>query len=146
MQSLGHACIFLYSMPNAFNVFFASYMNKGNSLFIGNISPSILKNSKKLLSYRPYHAFKLYNLTNVDNFVNFYNWDIKVFGHLQDIFQTTLSHSYNHHVQVQPFLLYYPYHLIQSYLTFCFFNWWSTWSYLSMPIPCMVTLINSIEK
>ena len=115
MQSLGHACIFLYSMPNAFNVFFASYMNKGNSLFIGNISPSILKNSKKLLSYHPYHAFKLYNLTNVDNFVNFYNRDVKVFGHLQDIFQTILGHSYNHLVQLEPFLLYYEYYLIQSY-------------------------------
>ena len=71
MQSFGHACIFLYSIPNAFNVFLALYMDKGISLFIGSISPNIWSKSEKLLSDHPYRAFTLYNLTNEKSFVNF---------------------------------------------------------------------------
>ena len=43
MQSFKQACIFSDSIPNAFNVFFAPYIDKGNSLFRGNISPTIPK-------------------------------------------------------------------------------------------------------
>ena len=71
MQSLGQACIFSDSIPNVFNVFLASYIDKGNSLFRGNISPRILKSFEKLLSDHPYRAFRLYNVTNADNFVKF---------------------------------------------------------------------------
>ena len=46
MQSFGQACIFSNFILNAFNVFFASYIDKGNSLFRGNISPTIPKSSK----------------------------------------------------------------------------------------------------
>ena len=38
MQSFGFACIFFYSIPNAFNVSLASYMDKGILLFTGSIS------------------------------------------------------------------------------------------------------------
>ena len=65
------ACIFSYSIPKEFNVFFTSYMDKGNSLFKGNISPSICKSSEKLLSDHPKHAFRLYNLIKADNLVKF---------------------------------------------------------------------------
>ena len=71
MQSFRQACIFSNSFHNAFNVFFASYIDKGNSLFRGNISPTIPKSLEKLLSDHPYHAFKMYNFTNADNFVKF---------------------------------------------------------------------------
>ena len=80
MQSFGHACIFLYSIPNAFNVFFASYMDKGISLLTGSISPNIWSKSEKLLSDHPYRAFTLYNLTNAESFVNFMQPDYKFFS------------------------------------------------------------------
>ena len=71
MQSFGHACIFSYFIPNAFKVFFASYMDSGNSLLRGNISASNPNSSEKPLSDHPYRAFRLYNLTNADSLVNF---------------------------------------------------------------------------
>ena len=71
MQLFGHACIFLYSIPNAFNVFLASYMDKGISLFTESISSNIWSKFEKLLSDHPYHAFTLYNLINAGSFVNF---------------------------------------------------------------------------
>ena len=71
IQSFGHACVFFYFIPNAFNVFLASYMDKGISLFTGSISPNIWSKSEKLLSDHPYCAFTLYNLTNEKSFVNF---------------------------------------------------------------------------
>ena len=71
MKSLGQAFIFSYFIPNAFNVFFASFIDNDNSLFTDNISPRFFKSSEKLLWDHPYRAFKLYSLTNVDNFVKF---------------------------------------------------------------------------
>ena len=71
MQSLGHACIFSYSIPNAFNVFLASYIDNDNSFFRGNISPNNFNSIEKLLSDHPYLAFRLYNLINADNLVKF---------------------------------------------------------------------------
>ena len=79
MQSFGQACIFLDSIPNAFNVFFSSHIDKGNSLFRGNISPTIPKSFEKLLSDHPYHAFRLYNFTKVCNFVKFLQPGYKCF-------------------------------------------------------------------
>ena len=57
MQSFGHACIFSYSIPNAFKVFFASYMDSGNSLLRGNISSSNPNSSENPLSDHPYRTF-----------------------------------------------------------------------------------------
>ena len=68
MQSFKQACIFSNFFHNAFNVFFASYIDKGNSFFRGNISPTIPKIHEKLLSDHPYRAFKM---TNANNFVKF---------------------------------------------------------------------------
>ena len=71
MQSFGHACIFSNSIPNAFKVFFASYMDSGNLLLRGNISLSNPNSFEKPLLDNPYRAFRLYNLTNADSLVNF---------------------------------------------------------------------------
>ena len=71
MQSFGHACIFSYSIPNVFKVFFASYMDSDNSLLRGNISLGNPNSNEKPLSDHPNRAFRLYNLTHVDSLVNF---------------------------------------------------------------------------
>ena len=108
MKSLGQAFIFSYFIHNAFNVFFPSFIDNDNSLFTDDISPRIFKCFEKLLSDHPYRAFKLYSLSNVDNFVNFLQPRNKGFEHLQVMFQTFLGYFDNHHIQLEPFLLYYP--------------------------------------
>ena len=143
---MGHACISSYSIPNAFNVFFASYIDKDNSLFRDNISPSICKTFEKLLLDYPWHTFRLYNLTNADNFVKFLQPRYKGFftygsnlwnnfGFFFTIILFSLNHFYYtlYIIKQKPIIIFYP------------FSWWSTYC-LSMLIPSMVNLINSIEK
>jgi len=56
MQSLGHACIFWYSIPIRHNIFFASKLFFGNMFSFGNTFHNTLSKSVKLLSPHPYFA------------------------------------------------------------------------------------------
>ena len=79
-------------------IFFASYIDNGNSLLKGNISPSKLNSSDKLLLDHPYLHFRLYNLTKVDNLVKFLQLGYKGFSasssNLSNNFGLALQSSY----------------------------------------------------
>lgn len=104
MQSFGNACIFLYSIPKAFKVFFVfvSYIYNGNSLFKGNISPSDLTNFDRPLIDHLYHVFKLYNLTNAYNLINLLHLELDIeFSHHHSINSWAFSNQHeNHHQQL----------------------------------------------
>lgn len=67
-----HACIFFYSKPRKYNIFFVSYL--GNMFCSWSISFNF-KNFAKLLSIHPFRAFKLNNFKVADNHIKLlYLW------------------------------------------------------------------------